>query len=656
MTKYVLKYFDTRGRAEVIRMMFAYANVDYEDRRVSSDEWRRIRKNNPNAFSLPWLEMNGEVYCQAKAIAEYVASTLDLLPNDALGMLKAHMVIDTAFDLNAAFFGVVHESTEYEKNAKKFMQKEALRYCSELELLCEKSTKWMIGEKLTLCDLYVYETINSKVSSIDPTFIDEYPRLKGIYNKVRQLEELHDYFLYKRAGWNLEVRPRHLELKNRYIASYEIETKSLGSFGSGRNVCVEIMLGSEDDNTQLLKLNRHTAITKKPLFGKDSSDVFLVDGKNLSEISHIKINITNECELADWLLETIAIKNLSTKKTLKFRLGNNFEIGKEPIRIPSKEKSKKLNKKAKETEKNAEQADEKKQNIPVEVPADKMTEEDKETPIETPEAADKDEVNEVKESDQAEIAETEDVKMEDEEVKEEPEEPEEIKDGSEISEPENEKYASKHIGSITTKNDGSPKNNHRNSVRDTEIKIGHKHSAGNVTVKEAEDHPIEHIRSSEIKDKDVLSTNSLNKPVSGDESKILTELLEHEQEKEKNSHDVILDEDENDNELHNEDSVVEEAQDEENIGSKENDVELEMENEQPAEEINKNNDAVDVETEEVQMEDEDAAAAEKEKLDMAAGEISKSEASIPDKNEELDGEKVIESLSFNRVDASPNVS
>lgn len=43
MPSYKLHYFNVRGRAEPTRLMFAYANVPYEDIRIKSEEWPAMR-------------------------------------------------------------------------------------------------------------------------------------------------------------------------------------------------------------------------------------------------------------------------------------------------------------------------------------------------------------------------------------------------------------------------------------------------------------------------------------------------------------------------------------------------------------------------------------------------------------------------------------
>ncbi len=46
MSKYKLIYFNTRGRAEVSRWLFAQAGVEYEDVRLTPEEWAPIKAGN----------------------------------------------------------------------------------------------------------------------------------------------------------------------------------------------------------------------------------------------------------------------------------------------------------------------------------------------------------------------------------------------------------------------------------------------------------------------------------------------------------------------------------------------------------------------------------------------------------------------------------
>lgn len=55
-TSYKLTYFDIRGRAEFIRVMFAAAGQKYEDYRVLSADWPRLKPATPFG-QVPILEI-----------------------------------------------------------------------------------------------------------------------------------------------------------------------------------------------------------------------------------------------------------------------------------------------------------------------------------------------------------------------------------------------------------------------------------------------------------------------------------------------------------------------------------------------------------------------------------------------------------------------
>ena len=55
-TKVKLTYFNLKGRAEPARLILAYAGVDFDDCRVTSEEWQKLKPSkflqNINLFSL----------------------------------------------------------------------------------------------------------------------------------------------------------------------------------------------------------------------------------------------------------------------------------------------------------------------------------------------------------------------------------------------------------------------------------------------------------------------------------------------------------------------------------------------------------------------------------------------------------------------------
>ena len=46
MPKYILHYFNGRGRAEIARILFAVADVSYEDHRIQQADWPKLKPRN----------------------------------------------------------------------------------------------------------------------------------------------------------------------------------------------------------------------------------------------------------------------------------------------------------------------------------------------------------------------------------------------------------------------------------------------------------------------------------------------------------------------------------------------------------------------------------------------------------------------------------
>ena len=72
MVHYKLYYFPGRGAAETIRQIFAVAKQDYEDIRISQDEWPKHKAEMPFG-QMPVLEEDGKQLGQSYAIARYLA-------------------------------------------------------------------------------------------------------------------------------------------------------------------------------------------------------------------------------------------------------------------------------------------------------------------------------------------------------------------------------------------------------------------------------------------------------------------------------------------------------------------------------------------------------------------------------------------------------
>ncbi|TKR92242.1 hypothetical protein L596_006933 [Steinernema carpocapsae] len=99
MTVYKLHYFENvGGRAELIRLLFAYGGIEFEEISLNFSDWPKLKANYPNG-QVPVLEKDGKILPQSIAIARLVARKANLLGEGDWEMAQADAFVDTAVDV-----------------------------------------------------------------------------------------------------------------------------------------------------------------------------------------------------------------------------------------------------------------------------------------------------------------------------------------------------------------------------------------------------------------------------------------------------------------------------------------------------------------------------------------------------------------------------
>ncbi|XP_066904562.1 glutathione S-transferase-like [Halyomorpha halys] len=102
MPKYKLTYFNFKGYGEPIRLMLSYLGKDWEDHRVSWEEWAQLKEK--TAFGkIPILEFDGKVLHQSLAILKYLAHDAGLAGKNAEENLQIDMVVGAFGDLASGY-------------------------------------------------------------------------------------------------------------------------------------------------------------------------------------------------------------------------------------------------------------------------------------------------------------------------------------------------------------------------------------------------------------------------------------------------------------------------------------------------------------------------------------------------------------------------
>ncbi|XP_044912030.1 hematopoietic prostaglandin D synthase isoform X2 [Felis catus] len=159
MPNYKLTYFNMRGRAEIIRYIFAYLDIKYEDHRIEQADWPEVKSNLAGKTELE--------RCQADAI------------------------VDTLDDFMSRF-----PWAEKKQDIKDQMFNELLTYDGP-HLLQDLDTylgekEWLIGNSVTWADFY-WEICSTTLLVFKPDLLDNHPRLVTLRKKVQAIPAIADW-------------------------------------------------------------------------------------------------------------------------------------------------------------------------------------------------------------------------------------------------------------------------------------------------------------------------------------------------------------------------------------------------------------------------------------------------------------------------------
>jgi glutathione S-transferase len=200
----VLTYFPLPGRAEITRLLFAYGQVDFQDIRVSPDEYGATKSSLNLPFGqLPKLEVEGKTYGQSLSIARFAAKRVGLYPQDDLEALEADSIVDTISELyNATIAVVFGKSDDDDAKQVKFAALSNDVIPRTLANLEKRVTgPYFTGDHVTYADVYLLAGVDSSFSSFPGQLqihLDNYPKLNAIVSSLRASDQLHAYYSAKK--------------------------------------------------------------------------------------------------------------------------------------------------------------------------------------------------------------------------------------------------------------------------------------------------------------------------------------------------------------------------------------------------------------------------------------------------------------------------
>ena len=200
MSSYKLVYFEGKGRGEVSRLIFAQAGVEYEDKRVSKEEWAQLKPTTPTG-QLPLLEVDGKTLTGSRPINRFLAERFGLAGSNDLENAEIAGIIDLMEDFVMRLFPWFMEKDEAKKAEllKNISENEIPKYMGILEKRCAANNgNWIYGQKVTYADITIVGGYDFVVSFL-PNLLEGRPALTKMKESVESLPNI--------ARW-LKERPK----------------------------------------------------------------------------------------------------------------------------------------------------------------------------------------------------------------------------------------------------------------------------------------------------------------------------------------------------------------------------------------------------------------------------------------------------------------
>lgn len=159
MPKYRVTYFNAKGLAEATRIALCAAGQTFEDRRLTSEEWGKLKPDIPQG-QLPMLEVDGKIVGQSGAMIRFVGREHGLYGDGNLESTAVDTVLETMGDLLREMFKLFTEKDEEKKKEllKEFGETTIPKFVAVFcKMLCDNGGDYIVGTKLTIADILLYQ-------------------------------------------------------------------------------------------------------------------------------------------------------------------------------------------------------------------------------------------------------------------------------------------------------------------------------------------------------------------------------------------------------------------------------------------------------------------------------------------------------------------
>ena len=188
-------------RAEIGRIALYMGNIDFEDVRISRDEFLRSRKTGElddgtviPFRQIPCLNIDGKSINQTGGISRFCGKISGLYPiENAVDAALIDQIIDMATDITVLLGPSLKEKNEETKKImrEKLARGALIRKISYLEELLEEGKRdWFVNQKISIADLAIWRLIgwltSGMIDYLPSDLVAPFPNLKRIFLNVER--------------------------------------------------------------------------------------------------------------------------------------------------------------------------------------------------------------------------------------------------------------------------------------------------------------------------------------------------------------------------------------------------------------------------------------------------------------------------------------
>jgi glutathione S-transferase len=190
MPKHRLTYFDYSGsRGEECRLALHLNGVDFEDRRLSRDQWKELKPTTPFG-SLPLLEVEGRPpLAQSNAILSFIGRQHGSHPKDPWDAARHEALFCAVEDLRAAVAstGATDDADEKKRRREAFAEGYLNRWCAHVER--QIAGPFVEGDAIHLADVKLFVIVSALLGGaydhVGPEAFASFPKIPGLVEAVK---------------------------------------------------------------------------------------------------------------------------------------------------------------------------------------------------------------------------------------------------------------------------------------------------------------------------------------------------------------------------------------------------------------------------------------------------------------------------------------